>query len=143
HYHCMAYVLNLIVGGAFKTNVIPLPVKKLHTFINMIGNSPKQMDKLKEYFRIEAFFDPRYKKTAYGNMSREDILQPIRTAMINYEESDTSYISQNTIQPVMNELDIYFDYNTSGDEVTPLEWWEWWKVHATEYPLLAKLRCKE
>ncbi|CAI2190567.1 12067_t:CDS:2, partial [Funneliformis geosporum] len=215
----------IVVTPAFEANVIPLPVKKLCIFINMIRNFPKQMDKLKKYFRIEdidfktplpdittrwnftyfmieraseikpllahlvsscltltnnwptdeewiilndlltllapfalmtkvisassyptigevkwlflgikhhleriqdnnnlqaqvyemkrvfdiyfdyvnqslhipAFFDSRYKKTAYGNMSREDILQPIRTAMINYKESDTSYISQNTI----------------------------------------------
>ena len=35
---------------------------------------------------IPAFFDPRYKKISYGDMSREDILRPIQGAMTNYGE---------------------------------------------------------
>ncbi|GBC04182.1 hypothetical protein RclHR1_05560002 [Rhizophagus clarus] len=53
HYRCSAHILNLVVGAAFNTNIIPESVKKLCTFINIIRNSPKQIDKLKEYFRIE------------------------------------------------------------------------------------------
>ena len=223
HYRCIAHVLNLIVKAAIDTNNIPLPIKKLRTFVSIIRNSPKQMDKLKEFFRIEnikfkapipdivtrwnytyhmieraleiksllshmvsnlpsltnnwptedewiiltelldllapfalmtkiissasyptigevkwllwgikyhlernrqenypllsqvnemkcvfnhyfeqidpllhvpAFFDPRYKKNAYGNMSQEVILQPIKDAMANYDESSTPTTSE-------------------------------------------------
>ena len=45
--------MNLIVEAAFLTSIIPEPVKKLRTFISIVRNSPKQMDKLKEYFKIE------------------------------------------------------------------------------------------
>ncbi len=218
HYRCAAHVLNLVVEAALSAGVIPEPLKKLRIFISIIRHSSKQMDKLKEYFRIEgipfkmplpdnttrwnytyymidraleikallvhlvpnlqsltnnwpndeewailndlvnllepfamvtkvisassyptigevkwlfwaikvhlekprdnfrlqhqvdemkcvflnyfeimdkalhipAFFDPRYKNSAYGNMSKEDILLPIRAAMIPYEEFITS-----------------------------------------------------
>ncbi|CAB4380034.1 unnamed protein product [Rhizophagus irregularis] len=53
HYRCIAHVLNLIVKAALDTDIIPLPIKKLRAFISTIRNSPKQMDKLKEYFRVE------------------------------------------------------------------------------------------
>ncbi|CAG8697204.1 zinc finger BED domain-containing protein RICESLEEPER 2-like [Rhizophagus irregularis DAOM 181602=DAOM 197198] len=53
HYRCIAHILNLIVKAALDTDIIPLPIKKLHAFISTIRNSPKQMDKLKEYFRVE------------------------------------------------------------------------------------------
>jgi hypothetical protein len=297
HYRCAAHILNLVVGAALSTSIIPEPVKKLRIFISTVRNSPKQMDKLKEYFRIEdikfkaplpdcatrwnytfymidraleikpllanlksnlktltdnwptdeeweiltelanllapfasitkvisasnyptiseikllftglknhlnkpqgenyilqeqinemnrvfmnyfdefnealhvpAFFDPRYKKLSYGNMNRYEILQPIRRIMSNYEESNITLPSQTTIQqtsrhqlvnlsatetrslfrtllttesdqtpqPVTNELDIYFDSNPPGDEIVPLEWW---KNHAMEYPVLSKM----
>ena len=38
--------------------------------------------------------------------------------------------------PVVNELDIYFDSNSPGDEIVPLEWW---KNHEMEYPVLSKM----
>ena len=41
HYRCTAHVLNLIVRAAFEANVIPLSIKKLHIFINIIRNSSK------------------------------------------------------------------------------------------------------
>jgi hypothetical protein len=53
HYRCAAHILNLVVGAALSTSIIPEPVKKLRIFISTVRNSPKQMDKLKEYFRIE------------------------------------------------------------------------------------------
>ncbi|GBB98300.1 hypothetical protein RclHR1_31950002 [Rhizophagus clarus] len=53
YYRCSAHILNLVVGAAFNTNIIPKSVKKLRIFINTVRNSPKQMDKLKEYFQIE------------------------------------------------------------------------------------------
>ena len=53
HYHCIAHILNLIVKAALETNFILISIKKLRTFISTIRNSPKQMDKLKEYFRID------------------------------------------------------------------------------------------
>jgi hypothetical protein len=46
--------------------------------------------------------------------------------------------SDQTPQPVTNELDIYFDSNPSGDEIVPLEWW---KNHAMGYPVLSKMAC--
>jgi hypothetical protein len=298
HYRCSAHILNLVVGAALNTSIIPASVKKLRTFISTVRNSPKQIDKLKEYFRIEeikfkvplpdcttrwnytfymidraleikpllanlksnlktlndnwpndeeweiltelanllapfasitkvisasnyptigeikllfaglkahlnksrdddyilqeqlnemkrvfnnyfdeinkalhipAFFDPRYKNLSYGNMNRYEILQPIQRVMSNYEESNiTSPTQINTIQqtsrhqlanlsasetrslfrnllttesdqtpqPVVNELDMYFDSNPPGDEIVPLEWW---KNHAMEYPTLSKI----
>ena len=53
HYRCIAHILNLIVKAALETNFIPISIKKLRIFISTIRNSPKQMDKLKEYFRID------------------------------------------------------------------------------------------
>src|SRR6266540_3576503 len=53
YYLCAAHVLNLTVEAAFNTRIIPGPVKKLRIFISTIRNSLKQMDRLKEYFRIE------------------------------------------------------------------------------------------
>ena len=53
HYRCAAHILNLVVKAALETNNIPICIKKLRTFISTVRNSPKQMDKLKEYFRIE------------------------------------------------------------------------------------------
>ncbi|GBB83554.1 hypothetical protein RclHR1_10250005 [Rhizophagus clarus] len=50
HYRCSAHILNLVVGVAFNTNIISESVKKLRTFISIVRNSPKQIDKLKEYF---------------------------------------------------------------------------------------------
>ncbi|CAB5215525.1 unnamed protein product, partial [Rhizophagus irregularis] len=264
HYRCAAHVLNLAVEAALNTSIVPNCVKKLRAFISTVRNSPKKMNKLKEYFRIEkikfkaplpdcatrwnytfymidraleikpllthlvpnlssllsnnwpseeewnvltiladllapfasvtkvisasnyptigevkllfedemkrvftnyfdeinealhvsAFFDPRYKKLAYGNMSQNDILEPIRRVMANYEEStdDTSIPSQliqtsqrqlinlsptetrnffrnllmpdQTPLPISNELELYFNSNSPGDEIVPLEWWK-------------------
>ena len=53
HYRCAAHILNLVVGAALEANIIPKVVKKLRNFISIVRNSSKQMDKLKEYFRIE------------------------------------------------------------------------------------------
>src|ERR1043165_7989076 len=53
HYRCAAHLLNLIVKAALETDIIPQPIKKLRNFISTVRNSSKQMDKLKEYFRIE------------------------------------------------------------------------------------------
>src|SRR5579859_4485821 len=294
HYRCIAHILNLVVEAALDASIVPEPIKKLRIFISTVRNSPKQMDKLKEYFQVEgvnfkvplpdcvtrwnytyfmidraieikpllshlvsslptlnnnwpteeewhiltelanllapfalvtkvisasnyptigeakmlftgvishlnqvreddyilklqvnemnrvftkyfdqinkalhvpAFFDPRYKKLAYGNMSQDDILRPIRLAMSNYEEStNISTPSQPIIQtshqltnlsaietrnyfrtllmpsqnlpPITNELNTYYDSNPPGDEVNPLEWW---KNHTMEYPILSKM----
>src|SRR3989337_1361762 len=287
HYRCAVHVLNLAVEAALSVGVIPESLKKLRVFISIIRHSPKQMDKLKEYFRIEnttfkmplpdnttrwnytyymidraleikallihlvpnlpsltnnwpndeewivltnlvkllepfamvtkvisasnyptigevkwlfwaikihlektydqlqqqvnemkrvflnyfevmdkalhvpAFFDPRYKNSAYGNMSKEDILFPIRNAMVSYKEAtitntiitDTqntrpqlmklsasetrSYFKNfftNTQQVVIDELDNYFHSNSPEDNIAPLEWW---KTHNVEYPILS------
>ncbi|GBC12078.2 zinc finger BED domain-containing protein RICESLEEPER 2-like [Rhizophagus irregularis DAOM 181602=DAOM 197198] len=295
HYRCAAHVLNLAVEAALNTSIVPNCVKKLRAFISTVRNSPKQMDKLKEYFQIEkikfkaplpdcatrwnytfymidraleikpllthlipnfsslsnnwpseeewnvltiladllapfasvtkvisasnyptigevkllfegirvhlnyprgedfilqnqidemkhvftnyfdeinealhvpAFFDPRYKKLAYSNMSQNDILEPICRAMANYEEStDDTSIPYQPIQtsqrqlinlsptetrnffrnllmpdqtplPISNELEFYFNSNSPGDEIVPLEWW---KNHTMEYPILSRM----
>jgi hypothetical protein len=298
HYRCTAHVLNLIVKAALDTDIIPLPIKKLRAFISTIRNSPKQMDKLKEYFRIEdtdfkaplpdittrwnytyymieraleikhilshmtsnlptlannwptddewgiltelldllapfalmtkiisassyptigevkwlflgikyhleqtrsnnysllsqvnemkrvfnnyfeqinnllhvpAFFDPRYKNRAYGNMSQENILQPIRNAMANYEESSTPTSEDETIEdlrlqlnnmstsetrnyfqnffmPFQNQQQQHFvntneldNYFNSNSPGDEIMPTDWWKIHAIEYPKLSKM----
>ena len=53
HYRYAVHVLNLVVEAALSVGVIPEPLKKLRIFISIIRHSSKQMDKLKEYFRIE------------------------------------------------------------------------------------------
>ncbi|GBC10151.1 hypothetical protein RclHR1_09390007 [Rhizophagus clarus] len=45
-------------------------------------------------------------------------------------------IPSQTSQSVSNELELYFNSNSSGDEIVPLEWW---KNHASEYPTLSKM----
>ncbi|GBC16343.2 zinc finger BED domain-containing protein RICESLEEPER 2-like [Rhizophagus irregularis DAOM 181602=DAOM 197198] len=280
HYHCAAHILNLAVEAALNTSIVPNCVKKLRIFISTVRNSPKQMDKLKEFFQVEkikfkvplsdcttrwnytfymidraleikpllahlisnltslsnnwpneeewniltiladllapfasvtrvisassyptigevkllfegirmhlnqsrgenfilqdqvdemnrvftnyfdeinealhvpAFFDPCYKKLAYGDMSQNNIFEPIRRAMANYRESDDTHIPSQPIQasqrhlmnlsaietrnffrnliapnqtpqPVLNELELYFTSNSPGDEIVPLEW---------------------
>jgi hAT family C-terminal dimerisation region len=98
-------------------------------------------------------------------MSRENILQPIRTAMDNYKDSTTPIVEEDTVQDlrhqlknlstsetrnyfrnlfmpdqnsqsIANELDTYFDINSPNFEVIPLEWW---KVHSSEYPILSQM----
>ncbi len=49
----MLHILNLVVKAAFSAGVILKLLKKLRIFISIIRHSSKQMDKLKEYFRIE------------------------------------------------------------------------------------------
>ncbi|CAB4475389.1 unnamed protein product [Rhizophagus irregularis] len=89
---------------------------------------------------IPAFFDPRYKKSSYGNMSREEVFQPIQELMANYQELTTPvsqtttvrrrlaslslletrsyfqdlFMPNQTQQLVSNELDIYFDSHPPG-----------------------------
>lgn len=62
----------------------------------------EQIDPL---LHIPAFFDPRYKKNAYGNMSQEDILRPVKVAMDNYDESSTPITSEDrTIEELRFQL---------------------------------------
>ena len=117
---------------------------------------------------IPAFFDPRYKQIIYENMTREEIFQPIRLVMANYTNelitsiarntttiihhqlanlstSETRSYFQNTFMPthsqthqqsVTNELNLYFNSHPPSDEIMPLDWW---RIHATEYPILARI----
>src|SRR5437764_11867973 len=55
-------------------------------------------DQINYLLHIPAFFDPRYKKSAYGEMSQEDILKPIQTVMKNYKKSDITSAGDNTVQ---------------------------------------------
>ena len=50
HYHCAAYILNLVVGAALETNIIPRVVKKLHNFISIVRNSSKTNGQIKGVF---------------------------------------------------------------------------------------------
>ncbi|GBB90654.1 hypothetical protein RclHR1_01770002 [Rhizophagus clarus] len=50
HYRYAAHILNLAIEAALNSSIIPDCVKKLRIFISTIRNSPKQMDKLKEFF---------------------------------------------------------------------------------------------
>jgi len=296
HYRCAAHILNLVVKAALEINSILTCIKKLRIFISTVRNSPKQMDKLKEYFKIEqvpfkvplpdistrwnytffmieraieikpflahlstnnlqilannwptssewlilndlldllapfalatkvisaasyptvgevkwlflgiknhlerprdnnyplrshvnemklvfnnyfeqlnhslhipSFFDPRYKKSAYGRMTQENILRPIQVAMDDYKNSDTTPTEGNIVQDlqyrvnnlttsetrnyfqslfmpndqnqrfITNELDMYFNSNPPSLEIMPLEWW---KIHSSEYPILARM----
>jgi len=53
HYCCITHVLNLIVEAALSTDIISELVKKLKTFISIVRNSPKQMDKLKSILKLK------------------------------------------------------------------------------------------
>ncbi|RIA82484.1 hypothetical protein C1645_835282 [Glomus cerebriforme] len=53
---------------------------------------------------VPAFFDPRYKMLAYGNMTCYDILQPICRVMDNYESSTNVTLPQPTIQTSRHQL---------------------------------------
>ena len=44
HYRCAAHILNLVVGAAFESNIIPSSIKKLRHFISTVRNSSKQME---------------------------------------------------------------------------------------------------
>ena len=68
-----------------------------------------QVDKMKEVFNyyfdqinfllhIPAFFDPRYKKSAYERMSQREIFKPVQAVMKNYKNSDITSTEDNTIQ---------------------------------------------
>ncbi|CAI2177555.1 14628_t:CDS:2 [Funneliformis geosporum] len=124
HYRCMAHVLNLIVGAAFEANVIPLPVKKLRTFINMIRNSPKQMNKLKEYFRIESidFKTPLPDITTRWNFTyfmieRASEIKPLLAYLVSTPFAlmtkvifASSYPTIAQVYEMKRVFDIYFDY---------------------------------
>ena len=62
-----------------------------HVFINYFCE-------INEALHIPAFFDPRYKNLVYGNMSRNDILLPIKRVIANYENSDIILPPQPLIQ---------------------------------------------
>jgi hypothetical protein len=76
--------------------------------------------------------------------SQTTIQQTSRHQLVNLSATETRSLfrtlltteSDQTPQPVTNELDIYFDSNPPGDEIVPLEWW---KNHAMEYPVLSKM----
>ncbi|CAB5396288.1 unnamed protein product [Rhizophagus irregularis] len=86
---------------------------------------------------------------AYGDMSQNNIFEPIRRTMANYREFDDTHIPSQPIQasqrhlmnlsaietrnffrnliapnqtpqPVLNELELYFTSNSPGDEIVPL-----------------------
>ena len=54
-------------------------------------------DKISEALHVPAFFDPCYKKLAYGDMSQNNIFEPICRAMANYRESDDTHIPSQPI----------------------------------------------
>jgi hypothetical protein len=124
----------------------------------------KYFEQFNKSLHIPAFFDPRYKKIAYGNMSQENILEPIKIAMNDYNElitpntspntsieypftslsiSETRNYFQNLVMPTQNqqqtnvsELDLYFNSYSPSEDILPLNWW---KIHSSEYPILSKM----
>ena len=71
--------------------------------------------------------------------------QPIQASqrhLMNLSAIETRNFFHNLIapnqtpQPVLNELELYFTSNSPGDEIVPLEWW---KNHSMEYPTLSKM----
>jgi hAT family C-terminal dimerisation region len=99
-------------------------------------------------------------------MTQENILRPIQVAMDDYKNSDTTPTEGNIVQDlqyrvnnlttsetrnyfqslfmpndqnqrfITNELDMYFNSNPPSLEIMPLEWW---KIHSSEYPILARM----
>ena len=126
-------------------------------------------DQVNQLLHIPAFFDSRYKKSAYGRMTQENILKPIQIAMNNYKNSDiTSENNTNAIQNLQyqfnnlstSETRNYFqslfmpeDQNQQSIRITnELEIYfnsnspsldimplEWWKIHSSEYPILSQM----
>ncbi|EXX53084.1 hypothetical protein RirG_247260 [Rhizophagus irregularis DAOM 197198w] len=107
-------------------------------------------DEISETLHVPAFFNSRYKKLAYGDMFQNNIFEPICRVIANYRESNNTHIPSQPIQasqrhlmnlsaietrnffrnlialnqtpqPVLNELELYFTSNSPGDEVVPLE----------------------
>ncbi|CAB4489353.1 unnamed protein product [Rhizophagus irregularis] len=107
-------------------------------------------DEISETLHVPAFFNSRYKKLAYGDMFQNNIFEPICKVIANYRESNDTHIPSQPIQasqrhlmnlsaietrnffrnlialnqtpqPVLNELELYFTSNSPGDEVVPLE----------------------
>ena len=62
-------------------------------------------DLINQSLHVPAFFDPRYKNSAYGGMSRESILRPIQIAMDKYKESAiVPIIEDDTVQDLRHQL---------------------------------------
>jgi hypothetical protein len=101
-----------------------------------------------EITHVPAFFDPRYKKIAYQNMLKEDILNPIRNCFpisasnLQTNNKKRSIFAQrlstiNQQQSVnSDELLKYWELAEASDDIEPLSWW---RAHATEYPILSKM----
>ena len=62
-------------------------------------------DQINVLLHIPAFFDPHYKKSAYEEMTQEDILRPIQIAIRNYKRSSDTPTEDNNIQ------DLQFQFN--------------------------------
>ncbi|GBB90653.1 hypothetical protein RclHR1_01770001 [Rhizophagus clarus] len=62
-------------------------------------------NEISEALHVSAFFDPRYKKLAYGDMSQDNILEPVCRVMANYRESaDDTLIPSQPIQTLQRHL---------------------------------------
>jgi hypothetical protein len=125
-------------------------------------------DQVNHSLHIPAFFDSRYKRSAYGEMSQEDILKPIQTVMKNYKRSDITSTEDNTVQNLQyqfnnlttSETRNYFqslfmsnnNQNQSTEIENELEIYlasnspsldimplEWWKIHSSEYSILSQM----
>jgi hypothetical protein len=87
-----------------------------------------------------------YEESNITLSSQTTIQQTSRHQLVNLSATETRSLfrtlltteSDQTPQPVTNELDIYFNSNPPGDKIVPLEWW---KNHAMEYPVLSKMAC--
>ena len=126
-------------------------------------------DQINVLLHIPAFFDSRYKKSAYEGMAQKDILRPIQIAMRNYKRSSDTSTEDNTIQDlqfqfnnlITSETRNYFQslvmpnnnqnnqsigieneleiYFSSNLPSLDIMPLEWWKIHSSEYPILSQM----
>ena len=127
----------------------------------------KYFEQFNTLLHIPAFFDPRYKNIIYGNMSKEEIFQPIQLVMNNYtNESTTPTTSRNTTPNIQHQLastlstsetrnyfkNIFTPTYQQSEVTDELELYfeshppsddimplDWWKLHESEYPVLSKM----
>ncbi|GES76489.1 hypothetical protein RCL_jg26361.t1 [Rhizophagus clarus] len=88
-------------------------------------------NEISEALHVPTFFDLCYKKLAYGDMSQDNILESVRRTsqrhLMNLSATETRNYFRNLIMPsqtsqsVSNKLKLYFNSNSPGDEIVPLE----------------------
>jgi len=85
-----------------------------------------------------------YKKLDTTPITEDNIVQDLQYRVNNLSTSETRNYFQSLFMPddqnqqstITDELDTYFNSNPSSLEIMPLEWW---KIHSSEYPILAQM----